>query len=106
MPISSLWTRLIPSPAAPQEDLSPVQDFRCTQDTAQAVARSYREVLGALVHDLRNPLFALSGYAEMLATEEFGPLTASQSEILRRILQNTQELEQLLTTALSTTVDP
>jgi signal transduction histidine kinase len=58
------------------------------------------------VHDLRNPLFAIRGYAEMLATKEFGPLTASQSELLRRLLQNTQELEQLLTAVLSPTVDP
>jgi len=59
-----------------------------------------QDVLAALVHDLRNPLYAISVYVEMLAQQEAGPLTTAQHELLQRIRHNCQELERLLTVVL------
>ena len=59
-----------------------------------------QDMLAALVHDLRNPLYAISVYVEMLTQEEAGPLTAAQRELLQRIRHNCQELERLLTAVL------
>ncbi len=61
---------------------------------------SPQEVLATLAHDLRNPLYAISVYVEILTQEEAGPLTAAQSELLHRIRHNCQELERLLTAGL------
>jgi two-component system, OmpR family, phosphate regulon sensor histidine kinase PhoR len=59
-----------------------------------------QEELATLVHDLRNPLYAISVYVEILTQEEAGPLTAAQHDLLQRIRHNCQELERLLTVAL------
>ena len=59
-----------------------------------------QEELATLVHDLRNPLYAVIVYVELLAQEELGPLTTAQRELLQRIRHNCQELERLLTTVL------
>jgi two-component system, OmpR family, phosphate regulon sensor histidine kinase PhoR len=58
------------------------------------------DVLATLVHDLRNPLYAISVYVEILTQEEAGPLTAAQHDLLQRIRHNCQELERLLTAVL------
>ena len=59
-----------------------------------------QNMLATLVHDLRNPLYAISVYVEMLTQQEAGPLTAAQRELLQRIRHNCQELERLLTAVL------
>ena len=82
-----------------QEDLA-AQDFPHTPDAGEALERAHKESLATLVHDLRNPLYALSVYVEILTQEEVGPLTAAQHDLLQRIRHNCQELERLLTTVL------
>jgi len=59
-----------------------------------------QDVVATLAHDLRNPLYAISVYVEILTQEERGPLTAAQRELLHRIRRNCQELERLLTAVL------
>jgi signal transduction histidine kinase len=42
-------------------------------------------VLSAASHDLRTPLAAIAGYAELLASEVYGPVTPAQRDVLQRI---------------------
>lgn len=51
--------------------------------------------LARAVHDFRAPLTALSGYCGLLLAEPLGPLTESQSEVLRRMLHSTKRLSRM-----------
>jgi signal transduction histidine kinase len=51
--------------------------------------------LARAVHDFRAPLTALSGYCGLLLTEPLGPLTESQREVLRRMLNSTKRLSRM-----------
>ena len=51
--------------------------------------------LARAVHDFRAPLTALSGYCGLLLAESLGPLTESQSEVLRRMLHSTKRLSRM-----------
>ena len=99
MPLASVSNTLPLDHGHPQGDLA-AQDLPRTTDAVEALEQVHKEVLAILVHDLRNPLYAISAYSELLAKEEFGPLTAAQSNLLRRLRHCTQELERLLTAVL------
>jgi signal transduction histidine kinase len=49
------------------------------------------------LHDLRAPLTAIEGYSGLLLAERFGPLTAMQSENLRRMQQSIRRLSRMAT---------
>jgi signal transduction histidine kinase len=51
--------------------------------------------LARAVHDFRAPLTALSGYCGLLLAEPLGPLTESQREVLRRMLNSTKRLSRM-----------
>jgi signal transduction histidine kinase len=51
--------------------------------------------LARAVHDFRAPLTALSGYCGLLLAEPLGPLTESQKEVLRRMLNSTKRLSRM-----------
>lgn len=59
--------------------------------TEQRDLESRREALiGSLAHDLRNPLSALEGYAELMA--KFGDLNEQQQRFVTRLRQTTRNL--------------
>src|SRR5581483_10099155 len=62
--------------------------------------RLKEDFVGTMSHELRTPLHILYGYTELLRDESFGPLTPQQSDILRRIDRNVQELTTLVNTTL------
>lgn len=47
-------------------------------------------------HQLRTPLTAIGGYAELLLSEEDGPLTAEQKKYLEKICHNNDRLVELM----------
>ena len=51
--------------------------------------------LARAVHDFRAPLTALSGYCGLLLSRTLGPLTESQREVLRRMLNSTKRLSRM-----------
>jgi signal transduction histidine kinase len=58
------------------------------------------DFVSTMSHELRTPLNTLIGYTELLALEEFGPLTAEQREVLERMDHSARELLGLINTTL------
>ncbi len=49
------------------------------------------------VHDFRTPLTAISGYCGLLLTEQLGPLTSEQKDVLERTLHSAKRLSRMAT---------
>lgn len=60
------------------------------------LARLKSDTLTAMAHDLRAPLNALVGYANLLGEEAFGPLTREQREVAATLERQAIELVDLL----------
>ncbi len=54
------------------------------------------ELLAGLAHELRTPLGAIAGYAELLRLGAHGPIPEAQLEILARIVRNQQLAVEIL----------
>ncbi|MES3033501.1 MAG: histidine kinase dimerization/phospho-acceptor domain-containing protein [Gemmatimonadota bacterium] len=54
------------------------------------------ELLTGLAHELRTPLGAIAGYAELLRLGAHGPMPATQLEMLARIVRNQQAAVEIL----------
>ncbi len=64
-------------------------------------ANSFKNRLIAQIsHELRTPVGALMGMAEILQQSIYGPLTPAQQDIVRRIIENAQNLNQIFTQLL------
>jgi PAS domain S-box-containing protein len=64
---------------------------RRTAQALRTTERQHRQLLAAISHDLRTPITAALGYAEMLADGEYGQMTTSQqrtAEVISRSLTN------------------
>jgi signal transduction histidine kinase len=66
----------------------------------EAAARWKGAMLTSMAHDLRTPLNALVGYTSLLREGDFGPLTASQLEVVGTLERQALELVDLLGAAL------
>lgn len=51
--------------------------------------------LSRAIHDFRAPLTALRGYCDLLLSEPLGPLTESQTEVLRRMQHSAKRLSRM-----------
>jgi K+-sensing histidine kinase KdpD len=60
---------------------------------------SERDVLGALVHDLRTPLAVVAGFAELLERRGEALSAEQRAEYVARILQGAREMDALLQAA-------
>jgi PAS domain S-box-containing protein len=76
-----------------------VENARLVQDL-RAANRLKSEFLGAMSHDLRTPLSAILGYAELLRDGTMGPVGAEQADVLDRVLLNGRSLLELINMVL------
>ena len=58
------------------------------------------EFVATISHELRTPLNAIVGYNELLREGEFGPLTAQQADVMRRVQQSSLQLLELINATL------
>jgi len=65
-------------------------------ESQQELARMRADVVAAFSHDLRAPLAAIIGYADMLREGVFGPLAPKVADQLDRILVNASHLDRLI----------
>lgn len=54
------------------------------------------DMVAIIAHELRTPLNAIMGYTDLLLEGEFGPLTAEQTEISRRVDRSAQVLRDIV----------
>ena len=70
------------------------------RDQAEAAAKSRLRFLADISHELRTPLNAILGFAEVIAEQIHGPVTAAQLRDLHRIMLNHEHLGNLVTELL------
>ncbi|MBN1430879.1 MAG: PAS domain-containing protein [Anaerolineae bacterium] len=70
------------------------------RDQALDALRLKSRILAVVSHDLRTPLGAILGYAEMLKEGMLGPLSDAQHEPVERIVANTNQLTELVSDLL------
>jgi len=66
-----------------------------TDDRARVFERTRNEILAGVSHELFTPLNAVIGFSEMLLEPSTGPLSATQADYLRHILDNGLRLQKL-----------
>jgi PAS domain S-box-containing protein len=82
------------------EHLRTLSELLRSRDVAEEVADAQTRLLATVSHELRNPLHAVQGLAELLADEDLPAPTAALAETLRRQLSSlTQVTQDLLDAA-------
>jgi PAS domain S-box-containing protein len=66
------------------------------RDQALEASRLKSELLANVSHDLRTPLTAILGYADMLHSTVRGPLSDEQSRMIERVIANARQLSSLI----------
>ena len=77
-----------------------INDARTIADT-EATSRAKTAFLAAMSHELRTPLNAIGGYAELLAMQIGGPVTAQQQQYIERIRGSQQHLLAIINDILN-----
>ena len=72
-------------------------ELREKSEAANAESRLKSAFLATLSHELRTPLTTVSGFAELLAGEYFGPLTPRQLEYVAGITGTARAINDLIT---------
>ncbi len=72
---------------------------RLAAEADQAI-RHKADFVATMSHELRTPLNTLMGYTDLLACEEFGPLTDEQRDVLARMDRSARELLELINATL------
>ena len=71
-------------------------ELRQARDQALEASRLKSELLAKVSHELRTPLGAILGYTEMLEMGVYGPASASQKEVMARVIESTHYLANLV----------
>ena len=70
-------------------------------DEAQAANEIKSRLLATITHDVRTPLGAILGYADLLSSGAFGPITEEQNNTIKRIIISTQQVSNLVNNMLN-----
>lgn len=62
----------------------------------QQASRVKADFVASMSHELRTPLNVIFGYHELLANEDFGPLSDAQREVILRLQYNSRQLLELI----------
>jgi signal transduction histidine kinase len=76
------------------------QALRERNEALETAARLKSEFVANVSHELRTPLNTITGFAEILHHQYFGPLNSSQSEYSAGILESAQQLTTLINDVL------
>lgn len=68
------------------------RDLAAARDDALEAARLKTQLFANVSHDLRTPINAVIGFAEMLGEGVYGQLSSEQARVLKRIDRNAREL--------------
>lgn len=79
------------------------QDFNAMARRLGEIERLKSDFLAKVTHDLRTPLGAIMGYAQLLRMEILGPVHESQREAFDAILRSTKHLGELVNNILDMT---
>ncbi|HET6877831.1 MAG TPA: PAS domain-containing sensor histidine kinase [Jatrophihabitans sp.] len=97
-PARSVWQihDITAARAADSELLQVLESERAAADTLRSLDRQHRELLSAISHDLRTPVTAALGYAELLAEGDFGPLTEAQQKTMDIVARSLTNLSRII----------
>ncbi len=73
-----------------------MRELKEAKNQAEQALAFKSALLAAISHDLRTPLGAIVGYADMLRQEVFGPLNGEQKERLEAILSSAHYMRELI----------
>ena len=103
--ISHAWTPILEDGRVTQV-LNVVRDITDQKQSEQALLaahtelkRAYKlqqEFINNITHEVRTPLTAVKGYAEMLLEELAGPVSEEQSSMLNKVLTSSDHLLQIV----------
>jgi PAS domain S-box-containing protein len=69
---------------------------RESQRRREEAVRFREDLVTVVSHELRTPIASIAGYTELLAEGQFGDLSESQEDALRRISRNSRRLKTLV----------
>ena len=69
-------------------------------EQAEHANRLKSDFLATMSHELRTPLNIIMGYSDLMLSGAFGDLTDEQTNILKRVDRNANELHELITSTL------
>ncbi len=69
---------------------------RESQQRREEAVRFREDLVTVVSHELRTPIASIAGYTELLTEGQFGDLTESQEDALRRIGRNSRRLKTLV----------
>lgn len=96
--------------AVADQTAAPIEIARLDEELRRALRQAKERALATLAHDLRSPLQAIEGYAQLVEDELVGPVTAEQRGALQRIRMSGRHLlalqQSLLQLAQSRTEGP
>jgi PAS domain S-box-containing protein len=72
------------------------QALALARDEALSASQFKSQLLAKVSHELRTPLGVILGYIELLQRGSFGPVPENQVEVVKRVVQSTHYLTQLI----------
>jgi signal transduction histidine kinase len=73
-----------------------VEELTTTTQRLQEVDRLKTSFLSIVSHELRTPLTSIIGFSDLVAHEKVGPLSASQRDLLQRVWQHANHLQNMV----------
>lgn len=78
------------------ENAELINDLERTNKSLRELDTLKSNFLATISHELRTPLTAITGFAHLLSTGKIGPLNEGQSDILKRVLSQSDRLANVI----------